>query len=153
MNLIVPSIKMFDASEISTLKEFFDYVIPATSNNGMPGASFLFDFEVNFSASDILLFKKVLTQISDFSKTKYENEYVKLGIIDKQIILKTLKQRSTRNFNALAFGIMRHYYTNNTILEAIGVKSRPPFPDGNSILEGDMLLFEQVYEKGQIYRD
>ena len=153
MNLRVPSIKMFDASEISTLKELFDYVIPATLNNGMPGASFLFDFEVNFSASDVLLFKKVLTQISDFSKTKYENEYVKLGIIDKQIILKTLKQRSTRNFNALAFGIMRHYYTNNTILEAIGVKSRPPFPDGNSILEGDMLLFEQVYEKGQIYRD
>ena len=153
MNLRVPSIKMFDASEISTLKELFDYVIPATLNNGMPGASFLFDFEVNFSASDILLFKKVLTQISDFSKTKYEKEYVKLSIIDKQIILKTLKQKSNRSFNELAFGIMRHYYTNNTILEAIGVKSRPPFPDGNSILEGDMLLFEQVYEKGQIYRD
>lgn len=153
MNLTVPSIKMFDASDISILRELFDYIIPARVDNVKPGASFLFDFDVKYSASDILMFKKVLAQISDFSKTQYEKEYAKLGTIDKQIILKTLKQKSNRSFNALVFGIMRHYYTNDIILEAIGVKSRPPFPDGNSILEGDMLLFEQVYEKGKIFRD
>ncbi len=153
MSIGVSSIKIFDAGEVSVLKELFDYVIPTRSNNVMPGASFLFDFGAILSASDILVLKKVLSQISDFSVSKYGKEYVELSIIDKRIILKTLKQKSSRNFNESAFIIMRHYYTNDIILEAIGVKSRPPFPEGNSILEGDMLLFESVYERGKIFRD
>ena len=153
MSIGVSSIKMFVAGEISVLKELFDYVIPAGSNNVMPRASFLFDYNAIFSSSDVLVLKMVLSLVSDYSVSQYGKEYVELSITDKQLIMKTLKQKSNRKFNELAFIIMRHYYTNDIILEAIGVKSRPPFPEGNSIPEGDMLLFESVYEKGKIFRD
>jgi hypothetical protein len=35
----------------------------------------------------------------------------------------------------------------------IGAGSVPPFPQGNPIEVDDWMILEQVYERGQVYRD
>jgi hypothetical protein len=37
-------------------------------------------------------------------------------------------------------------------MEAIGLEPRPPFPFGRAVIDGDLSLLEQVYEREPLYR-
>ena len=63
------------------------------------------------------------------------------------------KKNNPRIFNELSLNIIIYYYTNYNVLNAIKVKSVPPFPNGNSVHDGDLLLLENVFLREPMYID
>ncbi len=55
--------------------------------------------------------------------------------------------------NHLAREVMACYYQHPAVLSGLGVRSGPPFPDGNDVEPGDLSLLEPVIARGRIYRD
>ncbi len=139
--------------EIVILTELFDFVIPPGKEGQLPGAGFLCKMDILFSSEDLSFFTEIVKQLSDDSNSIFGKEFVCLSTDECRDLLRRFQKKSLRSFNELAFKIINYYYTNDRILEAIGIKSRPPFPDGNYVEEGDLLLFEDVYLRGQVYRE
>ena len=67
--------------------------------------------------------------------------------------LKSLKKTSFRMYNSLIISVFEVYYSAPEILEKISVLSVPPYPEGKFIEESDLLIFEDVFIRGKIYKD
>ena len=48
--------------------------------------------------------------------------------------------------------LMDCYYTNDRVLEGLGLEVKPPFPDGNIVESGDFKLLEPVIQRGKFMR-
>jgi hypothetical protein len=68
-------------------------------------------------------------------------------------IIDGLRRRKFRFFSNLLAQVVSFYYQNDRVLALIGLESRPPFPQGYQLEEGDLTLLEPVYNRGKIYRD
>jgi hypothetical protein len=139
--------------EDKKLEIVFNFVIPPSSDNKMPGAGFLCEKENYFTTQDITLFNNTINQLSLDAQLEFDKEFTQLDFQELSLILKVFKKKNLRNFNNLIFRINTYYYSNDRVLKAIGIQSRPPFPDGNFVIEGDLLLFEEVYLRGNICRE
>lgn len=49
--------------------------------------------------------------------------------------------------------LLRAYYVDPLVRDAVGVGSRPPFPLGYTMPENNLYALEAVYDRGQIYRE
>lgn len=145
--------KNLNTSEIFVLKKLFDFIIPPSSERSMPGASFLCEKDNFFSNEDHSLYRKLINQLLYLSLSMHEKKFSQLNNYEITTVIHKMRKELIKEFNKLAFLVLRYYYTNKKVLDLIGVGSIPPFPDGNIIPEGDLLLFEQVYIKGKIYRE
>ena len=67
--------------------------------------------------------------------------------------LNVLKKNDLREYNSIIFLVFEFYYSNTQILENISKQPVPPFPKGKLIEESDLLIFEDVYLRGKIFRD
>jgi len=134
------------------LTALFNFVIPPSSDKKMPGAGLLCNIDNAIKVQDFSLFEGAIIKLNDNSRIMYSKEFSKLSSEEAFLIIEDFKNKSKRNFNSLVFKIINYYYTSNLVLEAIGIKSQPPFPDGNYVIEGDLLIFEGVYLRGEIYR-
>ena len=132
--------------------EFLNFLIPPGSDGKMPGACSLVDhFEL--TCSDFFLkLSKETKQISEASCSLYKKKFTELNSAEISSILSDFKIKNSVMFNQLATQILHYYYTNIEVLKAIGFLSIPPFPEGNFVEEGDLLLLEQVFLKGRIFR-
>ena len=45
------------------------------------------------------------------------------------------------------------YYTNDRVLEGLGLEVKPPFPDGNIVESGDFRLLEPVIQRDKFMRE
>jgi len=49
--------------------------------------------------------------------------------------------------------LLRAYYIDSRVRDAVGVGRRPPFPLGYAMPENDLYALEPVYDRGLIYRE
>jgi len=145
-------LEKLNKDELKILTALFNFVIPSCSEKKTPSAGILCEAENAFSDQDIVLFKEVVAQIDNIADTIKGKVFVELSKEEVILTINHLKKQSARDYNNFVFRIVNYYYTNNKVLEAIGIQSSPPFPDGNFVIEGDLLLFEKVYLKGEVYR-
>jgi len=135
------------------LKELFNFIIPPSLNNVMPGAGFLFDNNYCFKLSDVIFFNNVVIKLySEYINPNNEG-ISRCDSSDLVPVIQKYQKNHRRDFNDLVFKVINYYYTDQHILHLIGIKESPPFPEGNLVDESDMLIFEPVYLLGKIYRD
>ena len=48
---------------------------------------------------------------------------------------------------------MDSYYTNDRVLEGLGLEVKPPFPDGNNVESCDFSLLEPVIQRDKFMRE
>ena len=48
---------------------------------------------------------------------------------------------------------MDSYYTNDRVLEGLGLEVKPPFPDGNNVESCDLSLLELLIQRDKFKRE
>ena len=141
----------FNDENLIILKDIFHFIIPV-DNNKLPGADYLLEKDIDFLQEDITLFINISNQISKESLKLYAKNFLKLNKEERKNLLIEFSKKNKKEFINLALRVVTYYYTDSYILGKIGIKSIPPFPDGNYVIEGDLIMFEDVYLRGSIYR-
>lgn len=142
-----------DKEQKETLTTVLSLIIPANEDYEMPSASDVRFFHYMENVNIESFIQEVLITIIDESRNNYGKEFLTLSFDEQLQLINVLKRNHLRLFNSLINHVFQCYYQNDSVLEAIGVEARPPFPNGYFVEEGDFLLLESVYNRGKIYRD
>lgn len=136
-----------------TLLALLKLIIPPSEDGRMPGAADVGFFAYMNRENLYSWMKEGLLSINEESQSKYQQEFSVLGNGEQAQLIDTLRRKLFRFFSRLTTEVIKCYYLNDRVLEAIGLEARPPFPHGYLLDEGDLSLLVPVYERGKIYRD
>jgi hypothetical protein len=136
---------IYTKQQLILLNFLFNYIIPESKSLEIPGASILLHSIDDFSIeSKNLIIKSIsIIELILVEKIKIKS----INLTEKEIveIIVDFKNKNVRVFNELIFTIIKYYYCNENVLKSIKIKSIPPYPDGNFIEEGNILLLENVF--------
>ena len=138
---------------ISIFNAILDWLIPIDPDKKMPSL-------VDLGASRELLIRPenrwldgALLQLNKLSNEKYKIGFSGLSESERASIL----SENTSFWNEIIARVgplvLIFYFQNEAVLNALGLESRPPFPNGHSVAGGNWDMLEPVYLRGQIYRD
>jgi len=139
--------------EKETLQTLLTLIIPSSKDGKMPSAAdvgFINYVDNNIHSSWL---QDGLLKIIEESQKKYGKIFSDLSSAEKSELIENLKRSFLKFFNRLTTETIKCYYQHDTVLDAIGIDPRPPFPNGQILEEGDLSLLEAVYLRGKIYRD
>jgi hypothetical protein len=143
---------VFFEEEIIILKFLFNIIIPESKSALMPSAAILINSIDLFSIEFLNLIRKSLSIIDLITMNQVEKKWASFIDSERTDIINEFKRKNVRFYNKLSLKVVSHYYSNEVVLKSIGIKSIPLFPEGNSVLEGDLLLLENVFLKNSFYR-
>jgi hypothetical protein len=122
------------------IKSVLDFIIPPSSE-GMPGASIILE---NIDINQRIHFHFMEAGIKLSSKISED-------IFNNIPEFETFKRKNFREFSEFVNLVLIIYYSHVDVMTKINSGTTPPFPEGNSILEGDIYLLEQVFLKDKLY--
>jgi hypothetical protein len=136
---------------ISTL--IINTILPGDACLGMPPAS-----EAGVQSYFV---QQGLTALTDdfvhllqgVSIVKCGQSFLNLDSAARLQAINACKLANVRLFSAFLTQVFRAYYTAPEVLRLIGSGSVPPFPSGNELGQDDWSLLENVFERGQAYRE
>ena len=143
---------VFFEEEIIILKFLFNIIIPESKSAIMPSAAILINSIDLFSIEFLNLIRKSLSIIDLITMSKVEKKWASFIDSERTDIINEFKRKNVRFYNELSLKVVSHYYSNEVVLKSIGIKSIPLFPEGNSVIEGDLLLLENVFLRNSFYR-
>jgi len=143
---------IFFEKEIIVLKFLFNTIIPESKSVLMPSAAILINSIDLFSIEFVNLIRKSLSIIDLITMNQVEKKWASFINSERTDIINEFKRKNVRFYNELSLKVISHYYSNEVVLKSIGIKSIPLFPEGNSVLEGDLLLLENVFLRNSFYR-
>jgi hypothetical protein len=136
-----------------TLVALVDQIIPPSSNGEMPGAAEAGCADQLQGEANLLWLREGLISITEMSHDRFGREFASLTGPEREHLVAAWRRSFVRASIRLANQVVEFYYQHETVLEAIGLPSRPPFPEGYVVEDGDLTLLEPVFERGNIYRD
>lgn len=98
-------------------------------------------------------FKEAVFKINSFSNEAFHKDFLELSEQEQQCILSQNQRKIPTVLNNIMVLLIPQYYSNGAVLEGIDYGDRAPFPDGHHVHEGDLTLLENVFNRGQIYKD
>jgi len=143
---------IFCEKEIIIIKFLFNFIIPESKSALMPSAAILINSIDLFSIEFVNLIIKSLSIIDLITMNQVEKKWASFLDSERADIVNEFKRKNIRFYNELSLKVVSHYYCNEVVLKSIGIKSIPLFPEGNSVLEGDLLLLENVFLRNSFYR-
>ena len=143
---------VFFEEEIIILKFLFNIIIPESKSAIMPSAAILINSIDLFSIEFLNLIRKSLSIIDLITMSQVEKKWASFIDSERTDIINEFKRKNVRFYNELSLKVVSHYYSNEVVLKSIGIKSIPLFPEGNSVIEGDLLLLENVFLRNSFYR-
>ena len=142
-----------NAGQILDLNKILRIMIPPVKQKNIPGADEidLLDFIIQYYPDFIGNISYGLEKLNHF--TKERNGY-SLRELSDSIILSLCEefQRENDNFlNELTLITFECYYQSVQVLDNIGITRKPPFPEGNKVLSGNLELLKPVRKMGTKY--
>ena len=95
----------------------------------------------------------VLSAIEEISQTDYAASFGSLSVDRKTGVLQQLESTDGPGFTELLRRTYADYYSKPTVLDALGIDSRPPQPRGYTLAPFDTAILERVRKRDQAYRD
>ncbi|MDU9007090.1 hypothetical protein [Sedimentitalea todarodis] len=126
----------FSSDECDTLRRLADRMIPASENDGLPGAGdpVIFADILQDAARVHVALKGLLTASGD------ETDPMDLNMADSA---------AARELHQI---VVFCYYRDPRVMRALGMEVRPPFPQGFDVEPSDLSLLEPVRKRASIYR-
>lgn len=134
------------ASQQRTLAALLDTMLPASDDGNLPSAR-----ELNLigylveTAEDFL---PLLVEIVG----NFDDAFADLSISQRYPLVEAFSATHAELFEALLLQLYGCYYTDDRVLEGIGMAPGPPFPKGNTVESGDLSLLDPVLQKSPTYR-
>jgi hypothetical protein len=138
----------------ANLEIVLDMIIPASDDGRMPSARdvgfdvFLVEFE-----RDVEQIGRCLDLIENTTGETHNQPFAELGAGARQSLIEELRHRAPELFGHLTRELMYCYYMDDGVLSRLGMKPGAPFPDGNTVVPGDLTLLDPVRARGKIWRD
>jgi hypothetical protein len=148
----IKNINELTEDELILLKYLFNFIIPESNSLIIPGAAILLNTSNLFTTEFINIIYKSLTVIDLIIKDTTEKKWMSYSESKRIAVINEFKIKNIRIFNELSLHIVIFYYSNEIVLKSIDIKSIPPYPYGNSDLEGDLLLLESVFLRNILYK-
>jgi hypothetical protein len=148
----IKNINELTEDELILLKYLFNFIIPESNSLIIPGAAILLNTSNLFTTEFINIIYKSLTVIDLIIKDTTEKKWMSYSESKRIAVINEFKIKNIRIFNELSLHIVIFYYSNEIVLKSIDIKSIPPYPYGNSVLEGDLLLLENVFLRNILYK-
>lgn len=141
------SIKVYcEKNELTTEYIFFnqilDSIIPEDKNSGLPSLK-----DIGFADKVFVnsFFADLFRVIEHFIREK--------TLSSSELTPESFKKEKFKYYHEIAIVGINTYYVSEEVLSILHLSSVPPFPRGNIVLEGDLLLLEPVFLRGKKYRE
>lgn len=124
---------------LKNFNEILDIIIPECKDRSLPSAS-----QIKFDK---------IVKLNDFYIKIFDSLIEFDNVENQKFDYKKFKKNNFKLIYELSLEVLKFYYSNETVLKIISKNSVPPFPNGNQIEKGNIMLLEEVYNKGKIYKE
>ncbi|MEM7019899.1 MAG: gluconate 2-dehydrogenase subunit 3 family protein [Pseudomonadota bacterium] len=142
-------------AQIRMLDIVLDMIVPADTERGLPSAA-----ELNFAgyiseyaSGSIEAIHNELEALDTQAIAQHGSPFNELTEDVRETLVEKLRQEDRQFCWAIAEQTMFCYYQDERVVQALGMRPGAPFPEGNKVVSGDLLLLEPVKRRGQVYRD
>jgi hypothetical protein len=138
-----------------TLTSVLDVIIPPSEARGMPGAGSLGLAERLREAAPELspVLDPVLDSLNERARERDGHDFASLAPDDRRELLEAVSADQPVFLPTLLFHVYQAYYAHPTVLEALGMPPRPPYPLGYEIEPDDFGLLDAVRSRKRLYRE
>lgn len=145
---IISTDQTFSASERNVIAAIAAATIGPEPTRNLPGADDpeIFPALLNQAEHFASRIKQGIAVLDSTRKSAPSFDDDLLGRIDTDPRLRSFSR-------IMSIVIMQAYYQHPSVLRALGLASRPPFPQGHEVESGDWSLLEPVQQRGSIYRE
>jgi hypothetical protein len=139
----------------NTLSMLCDLMIPASTDGKMPAASTLglYDDVSDLSDGDLQTLSGGLDELQAAAQSGLKHSYSDLSAQDAQSVFDDLRPQLRRFAGVFTVQTAARYYSNDQVMVLIGLEPRPPWPQGNTVKQGDWSLLDPVRKRAPMYRD
>ena len=147
--------KRLNQDQILDLNRILKIMIPPDKKKSLPGADEidLIDFIVQYNPDFIEIISNELENLNDLSKKRYSSSFKELSESNTLSLCEDLHQENNEFLNELTLITFECYYQSDEVLEKIGITRKPPFPEGNKVLSGNLEILNPVRKMRTKYID
>lgn len=143
------------AAQLQTLDAVLNLIVPPSADGRMPGAAEVgVPAYLYIEAADALpVLGEELDELERRAHARYTRGYASLEQVERIALVEELRAQTPGFMNRLAMETLACYYQHDRVFEGLGMETRPPYPKGYEVVQGDLSLLDPVRARGKIYRD
>ncbi len=142
----------------TTLRLLVGRMIPASDAYGVPGADDPAVFErieaaVAAVAADEERVAYALTVLDQMAETTHGSAFSALDDKDRAGVAAAFAASGSPAVDVITAVTETSYYSDERVMDALGIEGRPPFPQGYDVPQGDWSLLDPVKRRPKQYRE
>ena len=139
------------SAESQSLHRIAGMMIPASAEYGIPGADdrLIFADIVGSFGRDLGDVRTALAALSTLARGSFAD----LDEARAASLLEQFLASGSTSASVLGRVILQCYYRDDRVLRSLGLESRPPFPQGHTLEQGDWSLLDAVRARTKLWRD
>ncbi|MBP8310521.1 MAG: gluconate 2-dehydrogenase subunit 3 family protein [Burkholderiaceae bacterium] len=132
-----------------------DLILPPSAERRLPGAAELgVPAYLAAQAPEALpLIARELDALEARARDQHAQGFATLPAAQRQALVDSLRAQDASFMSRLALETVTCYYQHDRVLEALGMETRAPYPQGFQVIAGDLALLAPVRRRGKVYRD
>jgi hypothetical protein len=147
----------FSRDEERALAGVLDEIIPPSTDGRLPGAGELglagyIGQAVKRAPDQRDMILRALTVIDDLAGSRGSTGFAALAKADRVEVLNEAAAKEPAFLPGLIFHVYAGYYQNDRVVEALGIESWPPHPDGYKLGPDAPGLIDAVRQRGHTRR-
>ena len=150
----VPSGSFLTEEQSRSLPILLNMIVPPNKGKGLPGAGELdfVGYVREFAPDQMEAVQKELDLLDQASQSQYRRHFADLDQGEQDFLVERMRQDAEFALH-IVVQAMGCYYQCDEVVTALGMEARPPFPQGNDVVSGDLSLLDPVRKKKQMYKD
>jgi hypothetical protein len=142
---LIGSDRPISGGALDVLRALLDTLLPASDDGRMPSAAEV-DFLGHLERFDAGYVTPLATVLRAF-----DDEFARLDLAARVAEVARFAQRDPAAFGQFIQRVYDCYYQNDRVRIAIGMAAGPPFPEGNTVVAGDLSLLDPVIRNSERY--
>lgn len=146
--------RALDATERRIFDVLLGMIVPASADGRKPSAAQVdvLGYIVEHESGVLPTLRAELRAVDARAQAETGCAFLDLTAAEQQATVAAARAEAPEFLRGLALCAVTRYYQDGRVLEALGMKARPPFPEGYEVPSGDLSLLAPVRRRGAIYR-
>jgi len=137
--------------ELASLRILAGLMIPASARHDVPGADdeAIFADIVRSLGRDEPAVRSALAALD----TMWGGDFAGLNPEERIAAADRWRQAGGADVRVVERAILQCYYRDDRVMRSLGMETRPPFPKGHEVEDGDWSLLDEVRARPRLWRD
>ena len=135
------------------LMKLLSLMIPGDNNRGLPSGAQLGNFVLSIQNGSRPELTAAGEEIAEAIRNLAGTDIGEMEPSDFATFVKSHRPSIDAALRLIGNELLKNYYTDSRVQDAVGASSRAPFPTGMTMPENNLELLEDVYNRGSIYRE